>query len=462
VAPPVSKVLKDEPELVWHANDVKLIEVITALNDVRVKFARAEAGDHEHAHPRNCVMTLLTVSSTQAEERRALRTCRIIGAQHPAQAIVIREDTAAHARAIDAWIVTDVHRPDTACAVECEILTLHVPGAAADHVAALVDPLLISGVPTFLWWMGTPPFGRAELYDSLRVCDALVFDSARFEEPYHAFRGLSRLISTAHHKLGLADLQWSRLRPWREAIAQFFMPSDRRAFLSGITEVGIDYAGQGRGNRLAATMITGWIASSLGWRLQRATAGPGGVVVARYTTDHRSVEVNFRSVPKEHLANGELSAFRLAGVSRGTTFRLQVLRDPDRPRGLPADPAYRSLLTSGGEDDAGIELAKRRAEWHRDVLHETRESLHHTSTGDPPGESVPKHPVVFTKERRRPDTQQVLLTTIEIGEGQTLRHVQQVEVEEEAMLLLDLLATGTHDRVFNRSLQAGFDLMRKM
>jgi hypothetical protein len=51
---------------------------------------------------------------------------------------------------------------------------------------------------------------------------------------------------------------------------------------------------------------------------------------------------------------------------------------------------------------------------------------------------------------------------IEIGDGAPLRHVQQVEPEEEGVLLLDLLATGTHDAVFNRSLLAGFELMRKM
>ena len=54
------------------------------------------------------------------------------------------------------------------------------------------------------------------------------------------------------------------------------------------------------------------------------------------------------------------------------------------------------------------------------------------------------------------------LTMIEIGDGVPLRHVQQVEPEDDAALLLDLLATGTHDHVFNRSLLAGFELMRKM
>jgi len=117
---------------------------------------------------------------------------------------------------------------------------------------------------------------------------------------------------------------------------------------------------------------------------------------------------------------------------------------------------------TGGEDEAGIELASRRAEWHREVLHENLDSLHHTATGDPPGESRPRHPVVFTRERRRTDTAQVFLTIIEIGESAPLRHVQQVEHQDEATLLLDLLATGTHDSVFNRSLLRAFELMRKV
>jgi hypothetical protein len=69
---------------------------------------------------------------------------------------------------------------------------------------------------------------------------------------------------------------------------------------------------------------------------------------------------------------------------------------------------------------------------------------------------------VLTRERRRLDTARVLLTMIQIGDSAPLRHVQQVEPEDEAALLLDLLATGTHDSVFNRSLLAGFDLLRKM
>jgi glucose-6-phosphate dehydrogenase assembly protein OpcA len=346
-------------------------------------------------------MTLISVAPTELHEQTAKRTTQMIGTEHPSQAIVIREQPPAEGRHLDAWITTDPDRPKAACGYECEFITLHVYGEAVEHLAPLLDPLLVSGVPTYLWWLGTPPFGKSEILDALHVCDGLVVDSAQFRDPYHSFHRMSDMLKLTHHRMGLADLQWSRLRPWREMIAQFFSPSDRRAFLAGISEVGVDYAGEGRGNRIVASLLTGWMATALGWKLRRATGGTGGVVVALYSAGDRSVEVEFRSVPKEGLVQGELSAVRIAGVSHGTTYRLGIHHNPDRARAAEFD----------------------------------------------------------FPERRRQDTGRVLLTMIEIGEGDALRHIQQLEGLDEVSLLLDLLSTGTHDEVFNRSLAAAEELM---
>lgn len=381
-------------------------DVLAALGHLRYQFARAEAGDDEHLHPRNCVMTLIGIAPTEAHEALAKRTTQEIGLQHPAQAIVIREDAPIRGRHLDAWITTDVRRPETACAVECELITLHVRGKAADHLGALIDPLLVSGVPTYLWWLGTPPFGRRELVDALRVSDGLVVDSAYFDEPYNAFRRMAGMLKVAHHRMGLADLQWARLRAWRESVAQFFTPLDRRQFLAGIAELGIDYAGEGRGNRVAAALMAGWMASALGWKLRRATAGTGGVVAAVYEAAGRSIEVDFRSVPPEDRVEGEVSAVRIAGMGEGTSFRLSVMHNPPRRRSPQA---------------AALDL-----------------------------------------ERRRGDTTRVLLTMIEIGDTEPLRHVQQLEPEDETALLVELLSTGTHDEVYNRSLRAASELVERL
>ena len=387
----------------WQAEGTTVGEVLDALAEIRFKFAVAEAGSDEHPHPRNCVMTLIGVAPDDQAETIAVRTTHAIGMEHAAQAIVIREKASLRAGNLDALITTDVRRPEAASAVECELITLRVRGPAGEHLAGLLDPLLVSGVPSYLWWLGTPPFGTPDLLDALRICDGLVVDSASFDSPFHAFGRMSAMLKLTHHRLGIADLQWARLRPWRESIAQFFAPGERRAFMSGISEVGVDYAGEGRGNRIVACLLTGWMASALGWKLERATGGTGGVVVAVYSAGDKSVEVEFRSVPKPGLVPGELSAVRIAGVSGGTTYRLGVHHNPERSRSSAVD----------------------------------------------------------FPERRGPDTARVLLTMIEIGEGEPLRHVQQLDPEDEVTLMLDLLSTGTHDEVFNRSLGAAAELMEK-
>jgi hypothetical protein len=179
-------------------------------------------------------------------------------------------------------------------------------------------------------------------------------------------------------------------------------------------------------------------------------------VAARYLVDGwRPVTVNFRSVPKSELAPGELSAVRIAGSAAGQTFRLTVERDPKRAQEV-LDMSLKPLLRPGGEDEAGIELASRRAESHR----KNHEVLETPPIGSPAEEVRPKHSVVFTRERRRADSAQVLLTMIQIGEGRPLRHVQRIDSEEEFALLLDVLSGGTHDPVFVRSLMAASDLVR--
>jgi glucose-6-phosphate dehydrogenase assembly protein OpcA len=459
----MSTMIKPEAGAEWQGEGVSMSEVLAALKDIRTKFALAERQESELPNPRNCIMTLIAVASSDQEERRAQRAVRAIGNHHPAQVIVVRDQPVLKAGKIDASITADIMRPQSAAAMQCEMITLRVHGAAGDHLSGLIDPLLQSGVPNFLWWVGTPAFGKRALDDTLKICDALLVDSSRFDAPYRSFLELTKLASHSHERLGVADLAWARLEPWRENVAQFFSPADRQPFLNGISDIGVDYSGEGRGNRVTAALLIGWLSSALGWKLQKAAAGAGGIVVAHFAADGwRPVQVAFRSIPRAHLAEGEISAIRIEGGAGGRTFKVSVMREPERARTVRPEVGaggYMPLHNAGGEDDAGLEIAQRKVEWHRDVLDENAEQLHHTATGDLPGENSPQRPAIFVRERRGQDNARVLLTLIEIGEGAPLRHIQQVDPEDEATLLLDLLSHGTQDKVFARSLATAAELM---
>jgi len=61
--------VQGESKPLWHAEDVTMSDILAALSEVRSKFARAEAGDDEHIHPRNCVMTLIGVAPSDEFNR---------------------------------------------------------------------------------------------------------------------------------------------------------------------------------------------------------------------------------------------------------------------------------------------------------------------------------------------------------------------------------------------------------
>lgn len=450
-------------ELDWKGDGVTIADVLNALTDFRHRFARAQSPDEDHPHPRNSVMTLVALAATDAEEKRAEAVCTRIAVHHPSLAIVVRDQADVEAGRIDASIAApQVAAAGTEPPAHYELVKLRVGGAAAAHLAALVDPLLVSGVPTYVWWLGTPPFGSTELRDALRIADAMVVDSARFARPYHSFLGLAEVGAHAHRHLGLADLQWARLDPWRASIAQFLAPVARRPFLAGISEIGVDYSGVGRGNRIPSSVLIGWIAAALGWKLQRASGGGGGVVSAQYEAEGwRVVDVAFRSVEKSGLVEGEISTVRITGSSGGRTFNLSIARAPERPR-RPAPEQFQTLHPTGGDDDAGMELAHRKAAQHREMEFQNRDSLHHTATGDLPGDGAAQPPTVFVRDRRSPDNSMVLLTLIDIGDGDTLRHVQRIDSTDDASLLVELLAMGARDAVYTRSLAAGAELMRAL
>jgi glucose-6-phosphate dehydrogenase assembly protein OpcA len=449
----------------WHAEGVTVAEVLTALSDIRRKFAHVDVSEDDQPHSRNRVMTLVAVATNDADEKRALAACRAITVHHPSLVIVIREQPTIARGRMNASIATDTHQSSAGLPVQCEIVTLHVSLAAGEHLAPLVDPLLLSGVPTYLWWLGTPAFGTRGFTEALKTGDALVVDSAHFDRPYNSFLGLADVAASSHQHLGIADFQWQRLAPWREMIAQFFEPKDRRLFMQGIAEVGVDYVGEGRGNRIGAALLIGWFSSALGWKLERAVGGGGGVGAAHFmVAGNRLLEVAFRPVQKADLSQGAISAVRIGGASGGRTFQLSILHDPERAHRLGAEGAAMEFkeLHPSGEDHAGAEVAERKAAQHRETLLKIRDMLHHTNTGDLPGDGSLKNPTVLARDRRHTDNAAILLTMIDIGGAETLRHVQHVDAEDEAALLLELLSTGAHDAVYDRSLAAAAELMRAL
>ncbi|HLI32306.1 MAG TPA: glucose-6-phosphate dehydrogenase assembly protein OpcA [Solirubrobacteraceae bacterium] len=130
-----------------------------------------------------------------------------------------------------------------------------------DDLLTIVDPLVITDVPTLLW----SPHGHREAIDALApLAQSVLIDSAAEPIWREALDGACALAE----RLYVVDLAWVRPAPWRERIAAAFARPSRRAELGAIAAVTVrhhpDFCA-------SALLLLGWLASRLQWRVEPLT-----------------------------------------------------------------------------------------------------------------------------------------------------------------------------------------------
>jgi glucose-6-phosphate dehydrogenase assembly protein OpcA len=96
-----------------------------------------------------------------------------------------------------------------------EVVSIRLRGNKVVMPASIVEPLLRSDLPAFLRWRGPLPFGEAELEQLVDLADRLIIDSTEWPDAAGAFVRLRELFP----RIAVSDIGWSRLLPWREALA---------------------------------------------------------------------------------------------------------------------------------------------------------------------------------------------------------------------------------------------------
>jgi len=189
--------------------------------------------------------------------------------QNPCRAIIMILEPEAASSGLEAWVSAHCHLPVAGEKQVCsEQVTIRAPGEAVQGLASVVLPLTVSGLPIFLWWrageFSPPPY----FDDILRVTQHVIVDTARFSPVGRHLQDLAAWVHKFSGRIQLTDLNWSRITPWRELIAQCFDSPERRPYLDRLTEVRIEYEQDSARlvtQRAQGLLLTGWLASRLGW-----------------------------------------------------------------------------------------------------------------------------------------------------------------------------------------------------
>ncbi len=272
------------PRLPWAGKQVPTAHVDDELAHLW-RMSSDNVRTSQNVNVRTSVLNLVVCVSDVEAAQRASTLIRDLSSTHIARVTILILDSDAPDM-VATWITTrsfpvisDVTRHTF------EQVTLMAHGSAVRSIANIAQPLIKPHLPVYLWWLNDPPHNPA-LFEALsKLSSRIIVDSSSFITPEESIRTLSTLAQTFPES-GLSDLNWGRITPWRELVAQFFDALEYRPYLAGISTIEIEHAagpfaeltrteqGDVSPNATCALLLAGWLEMQLGWHYDPNTANP--------------------------------------------------------------------------------------------------------------------------------------------------------------------------------------------
>ncbi|MFQ6537465.1 MULTISPECIES: glucose-6-phosphate dehydrogenase assembly protein OpcA [Aphanothece] len=159
----------------------------------------------------------------------------------------------------------------------------------------LVQPLIPDELPCWVWWNSSLD-EAPELLDALAPPPRRLVVDSSLGQPRRCIDLLVQRIAVGQ---AVNDLNWLRLRSWRESLAMVFDPPSRRDALDHVVQLDIDVEGD---HPLKGLLLAAWLADRLGWQLIDSypvdADGAGSGIGAEFQrADGSSVQFRLMPVP---------------------------------------------------------------------------------------------------------------------------------------------------------------------
>tara|TARA_Y100001968_G_scaffold63671_2_gene54462 strand:- start:508 stop:1815 length:1308 start_codon:yes stop_codon:yes gene_type:complete len=153
----------------------------------------------------------------------------------------------------------------------------------------ILEELIPEELPSWLWWNGQLD-EAPELLDQLSISTRRLIIDTALGDPKKCLNLLKQKI-----ELGQAvnDLNWLRLRGWRETLSMVFDPLHRRDSLNNVINLDIDIEGN---HPVQGLLLAAWIADRLKWKLHKCSSAEGKTIKAKFKRSDGNL-VNIRLTP---------------------------------------------------------------------------------------------------------------------------------------------------------------------
>ena len=353
------------PRLPWAGKTIRMENVEEELSRLwRISADNMRTG--QNTNVRTSVLNLIICAPDTESAQRASALLRDLSSTHLARVtILILDESNTTSSVLFSWVtlrcfsvISDVMR-------HCfEQTTILASGSAVRSITNIIQPLLKPDLPAYLWWVGDPPSDDTIFSNLVELSNRVIVDSTSFFNPEQDIHTLA-LIRQSTPDCALSDLNWGRITPWRQLIAQFFDISEYRPFLDGLTSIEIEHAaaplatptrteqGDVSPNPACALLLAGWLKARLGWsssteksknihdtpsgtyhwameRTQSQRLGSSRSRTSKLTSTPKP-SIDIRPQVQSQMRPGSICLIRLTGYADGkrATFIINREGDPD-------------------------------------------------------------------------------------------------------------------------------------
>ncbi len=312
-------------EAVWSEQGTTPDAIEAALRELLARRAAEGRASPDGLVPARVLNMIVFVESRWSEE--TAERLRGVGRYHASRTVVLSYERTRER--LDAKVVLAAEGPPGKgeLALLRETVVVELGERHLDDLTTIADPLVLSDLPTLLW----SPHSHPEEADALlELAQATLIDS--IERPGRSRTGWRAAIERACALSGqvyVVDLAWLRSTPWRERVAATFDPPAMRHELDRLSAVTVRHH---PASTVAAMLLLGWLASRLGWELDRAElverGEDDGELSARARVAGRDIDLRLQATPR-------LQVPGLEGVELASESGLRVSLDRG-PGGLHA------------------------------------------------------------------------------------------------------------------------------
>jgi glucose-6-phosphate dehydrogenase assembly protein OpcA len=266
------------PRLPWAGKQVR-----TEHAEEELSFLWRLAADNvrtgQNINVRMSVLNLVICASDIESAQQASALIRDLSSTNIARVIILILDEESGAPDnVSTWVtlrsfpvISDLMRH------HFEQITTRVTGSAIRSAANIIHPLLKPELPVYIWWLNDPPHNDAVFRNLVQLSNRVIVDSNSFLTPEEGILSLASLIE-ALPDTAFSDLNWGRITPWRQLVAQFFDLAEYRPYLDGVDSIEIEHAvaplavptrteqGDVSPNPIRALLLAGWLKTRLGWQ----------------------------------------------------------------------------------------------------------------------------------------------------------------------------------------------------